>query len=37
MNAPGVAEQTLLLILGLLKRVIPADRAVREGEQIAYK
>jgi phosphoglycerate dehydrogenase-like enzyme len=36
-NAPGVAEQTLLLILGLLKRVIPADRAVREGEQIAYK
>ena len=36
-NAAAVAEQTLLLILGLLKRVVPADRAVRAGGQIAYK
>lgn len=36
-NAVAVAEQTLLLILGVLKHVVEGDAAVRAGRQIAYK
>lgn len=36
-NAVAVAEQTILLMLGLLKNVCAADRAVREGKQIQIK
>ena len=37
MNASAVAEQTLLLILGMLRNVIGNDRAVRSGSQIRRK
>ena len=37
MNASAVAEQTLLLMSGLLKNVIVNDLAVRNGEQITVK
>lgn len=36
-NAGAVAEQTILLMLGLLRRVVPYDRSVREGRQMAVK
>lgn len=36
-NAGAVAEQTVLLMLGLLRNVVPGDRAVREGRQIEVK
>lgn len=36
-NAVAVAEQTLLLILGVLKHVVEGDAAVRAGGQIAFK
>ena len=34
MNASAVAEQTILLMLGMLRDVCGGDRAVREGRQI---
>lgn len=37
MNAMAVAEQTLLLMLGVLRDVTGGDRAVREGRQIQVK
>lgn len=37
MNASAVAEQTLLLMLGLLRDVCNGDRFVREGKQIQVK
>lgn len=37
MNAVAVAEQTLLLILGLTRDVVAGDAAVREGTQIKAK
>lgn len=37
MNATAVAEQALLLMLGLLRGVVSGDRAVREGRQMAVK
>ena len=37
MNATAVAEQTILLMLGMLRNVAGNDRAVREGRQIAVK
>lgn len=37
MNASAVAEQTILLMEGMLKNVIVNDRAVREGRQITVK
>lgn len=37
MNASAVAEQTILLMDGMLKNVIVNDRAVREGRQITVK
>ncbi len=37
MNASAVAEQTVLLMMGLLKDVIAGDRAVRAGQQIRKK
>lgn len=37
MNASAVAEQTILLMQGMLKNVIANDRAVREGRQILVK
>lgn len=37
MNAMAVAEQTLLLMLGLLRDVTEGDAAVREGRQIHVK
>ena len=37
MNAGAVAEQAILLMLGMLRNVAVNDRAVREGRQIAYK
>ncbi|MCC8139789.1 MAG: 2-hydroxyacid dehydrogenase [Lachnospiraceae bacterium] len=37
MNASAVAEQTVLLMMGLLKDVIAGDRAVRAGKQIRKK
>ncbi|MBS6723108.1 MAG: hydroxyacid dehydrogenase [Clostridiales bacterium] len=37
MNASAVAEQTILLMEGMLKNVIVNDRAVREGWQITVK
>ena len=37
MNATAVAEQTILLMLGLLRDVAKNDAAVREGRQIAVK
>ena len=37
MNASAVAEQTILLMEGMLKNVICNDRAVREGRQITVK
>lgn len=37
MNAMAVAEQTLLLMVGMLRDVAGGDRAVREGRQIAVK
>lgn len=36
-NAGAVAEQTILLMLSLLRRGVPGDRAVREGRQIQMK
>ena len=36
-NAKAVAEQTVLLMLGLLRTVIEGDRAVRSGGQIQMK
>ncbi len=36
-NAMAVAEQALLLMLGLLRTVVPGDAAVRRGEQIRMK
>lgn len=36
-NAVAVAEQTLLLILGVLKHVVEGNAAVRAGGQIAFK
>lgn len=36
-NASAVAEQTVLLMLGLLRTVVPGDRAVRQGKQIRMK
>ncbi|MBR2934463.1 MAG: hydroxyacid dehydrogenase [Oscillospiraceae bacterium] len=36
-NADAVAEQTLMLMLMLLRRGEPGHRAVREGRQIQYK
>lgn len=37
MNASAVAEQTLLLMLGVLKDAVNHDRGVREGRQIQIK
>lgn len=37
MNAGAVAEQTILLMLGLLRGVIEGDAAVRDGRQIDIK
>lgn len=37
MNDMAVAEQTLLLMTGMLRNVIENDRAVRSGRQIAVK
>ena len=37
MNAAAVAEQAVLLMLGLLRDVAGGDRSVRAGEQIAVK
>lgn len=37
MNATAVAEQAILLMLGLLRGVVTGDRAVREGRQIEVK
>ena len=37
MNATAVAEQTILLMLGMLRNVVRNDRAVREGKQIQTK
>lgn len=37
MNAMAVAEQTLLLMLGVLRGVTEGDRAVRSGDQITVK
>ena len=37
MNAVAVAEQALLLMVGLLRNVAVNDRAVREGDQISAK
>ncbi|MBR6951952.1 MAG: hydroxyacid dehydrogenase [Oscillospiraceae bacterium] len=37
MNASAVAEQTILLMLGLLRDVAGGDRAVRQGRQIDVK
>ena len=36
-NANAVAEQTILLMLGLLRKVIPGNQAVRNGKQIMLK
>ncbi len=36
-NAGAVAEQAVLLMLGLLRDVVSGDRAVREGRQIQVK
>lgn len=36
-NASAVAEQTILLMLGLLRNVVPCDLDVREGRQIRTK
>ena len=36
-NADAVAEQTILLMLGLLRKVIVSDAAVRSGKQIEQK
>lgn len=36
-NAGAVAEQTILLMLGLLRNVVTGDRDVREGKQIQTK
>lgn len=37
LNAGAVAEQTILLMLGLLRKVVFADQKVREGYQIQTK
>lgn len=37
MNATAVAEQAILLMLGLLRGIITGDRAEREGRQIEVK
>ncbi len=37
MNASAVAEQTVLLMQGMLRDVLGGDRAVRRGEQIKVK
>lgn len=37
MNASAVAEQTILLMLGMLRDVINCDQAVRQGAQIEKK
>ncbi|MDR1204319.1 MAG: hydroxyacid dehydrogenase [Peptococcaceae bacterium] len=36
-NATAVAEQALLLMLGLLRSVVPGDRSVRQGNQYEAK
>ena len=36
-NASAVAEQAILLMLGCLRKVVAGDRAVRAGQQIAFK
>ena len=36
-NAGAVAEQTILLMLGLLRKVVSGDRNVRDGHQIQTK
>lgn len=36
-NAGAVAEQTILLMLGLLRKVVSGDGSVREGKQIETK
>lgn len=36
-NAGAVAEQTILLMLGLLRKVVSGDRNVREGNQMQTK
>lgn len=37
MNASAVAEQTILLMQGMIKNIIVNDRAVRDGRQIMVK
>ena len=37
MNAVAVAEQTVLLMLGVIKNVVSGDEAVRNGQQIQVK
>lgn len=37
MNAKAVAEQTILLMLGVIKNVVSGDQAVRDGRQMAVK
>lgn len=37
MNAMAVAEQNILLMLGILRDVIPGDASVRKGDQITRK
>lgn len=37
MNSMAVAEQTILLMLGVIKDVVSGDEAVREGKQIEVK
>lgn len=37
MNAKAVAEQTLLLMLGVIKNVVSGDAAVRDGRQMEVK
>ncbi len=37
MNATAVAEQAILLMLGLLRGIVTGDQAVREGRQIEVK
>lgn len=36
-NAPSLAEQAILLMLGVLRKVVPYDAAVRQGKQIETK
>ena len=37
MNAKAVAEQTILLMLGVIKNVVSGDQAVRDGRQMDVK